>query len=267
MSRRDRRLARRLVAGDETAFNEFFDGYFPALYRFALSRMRHDADAAEEVAQATMCRVITKLDTYRGEAALFTWLCTFCRHEISAFYRRNNRQPQAVDLAEDNAEITAALDSLWVLTGEGPEHQLQRKEIARLVHVTLDRLPARYADALEWKYIEGLSVKEIATRMELSAKAAESLLTRSRDAFRDGVVVLVAGTIDSQRPYWTSMNDDVDRCHLCRNPIRGHEDRDPTGALHATCVEAPVRSRLQAQGTVWSLRPIRKFFAGWGGSN
>ncbi len=186
MSVDDRALVRRLLAGDEAAFGEFFEEYFPGLYRFALSRLRHDADAAEEVTQATLCRVLSKLDTYRGEAALFTWLCTFCRHEISLFHERAGRRPLTVDLAEDNAEVAGALESLWALTGDGPEQRLHKDEIARRVHVTLDRLPARYAAALEWKYIDGESVHEIAARLGLSGKAAESLLTRARQAFRDG---------------------------------------------------------------------------------
>jgi len=51
--------------------------------------------------------------------------------------------------------------------------------------VTLDLLPGNYSDALEWKYIDGLSVVEIAERLRLSYKAAESLLTRARQAFRE----------------------------------------------------------------------------------
>jgi len=39
---------------------------------------------------------------------------------------------------------------------------------------------------LEWKYIQGLSVAEIATRLGTSMKAAESMLTRARLAFREG---------------------------------------------------------------------------------
>lgn len=193
MSFRDRALARRMLAGEARAFDEFFDSYFPGIYRFALSRLDHDADAAEEVAQATLCKAISKLETYRGEAALFTWLCTFCRHEISAFYRRANRQPATLDLVEDNVEVKAALESLWVLAGEGPEDSLRRKELARWVHVALDSLPLRYADVLEWKYIDGLTVKEIASRLGLTPKAAESTLTRAREAFRDGFSALAEG--------------------------------------------------------------------------
>ena len=161
-----------MLKGEERAFEELFDGHFPALYRFALARVGHDPDAAEEVAQAALCKAISKLQTYRGEAALLTWLCTFCRHEISAYHARLGRLP-TLQIPEDGWEIAAALDSL------------ERREVARIVHVVLDRLPPRYAEALEWKYVDGLSVQEIADRAGTSAKAAESLLTRAREAFRE----------------------------------------------------------------------------------
>jgi len=186
----DRRLVRKLIGGDEQAFEEFFEAYFPGLYRFALVRCNGDADVAEEVAQATLCAAISKLSTYRGEAMLFTWLCTFCRHEISAHFRRLGRHPRPLHLEEDNPEIAAALDTLSELAVDGPEHALQRKDVGRLVQTTLDRLPRRYGDALEWKYAEGLPVREIAQRLGLSPKAAESLLTRARAAFRDGFTTL-----------------------------------------------------------------------------
>jgi RNA polymerase sigma-70 factor (ECF subfamily) len=175
----DRTLVKRLLAGDEEAFEEFFNGYFPRLYRFALARLDNCPDAAEEIAQVTLTKVVSKLGTYRGEARLFTWLCTFCRHEISAYWRR-----------EEIPEIRATLETLMVASGGGPEETLQRKEVARLVQVTLDHLPPRYGDALEWKYIHGLTVKEIAELLQVGPKAAESLLTRARKAFREGFSAL-----------------------------------------------------------------------------
>ncbi len=59
--------------------------------------------------------------------------------------------------------------------------------------MTLDYLPRRYGDALEWKYIEGISVAEIGARLKIAPKAAESLLTRARSAFRDGFHSLESG--------------------------------------------------------------------------
>ena len=189
MNFRDRGLVRRMLSGDERAFDEFFDGHFPGLYRFALTRLSNDEDAAEDIAQAAICKAMTKLETYRGEAALFTWLCTFCRHEISDYFKQNKMTLHPVDLVEDTPEIRAALESSG-RTPEGPEKALDRAEIGRLVQVVLDQLPPHYGNALEWKYIEGMPVREIAMRLELSPKAAESLLTRAREAFRDGFSAL-----------------------------------------------------------------------------
>lgn len=190
-----RQLVDRMLRGEEAAFQAFFDECFPGLYRFALSHVGYDTAAAEEVAQATLCKAITKLATYRGEAALFTWLCTFCRHEISAYYRREGRVQRQVALTEDAPEVRAALDLLAQGAAVDPERTLQKREVARLVQTTLDHLPRRYGDALEWKYVEGLSVAEIAGRLSVGPKAAESLLTRAREAFREGFGALCRGAL------------------------------------------------------------------------
>ena len=183
--------ARRLLAGDEAAFEEFFAGYFPRLYRFARARLAGNEDAAEEIAQVTLIRAIDKLHTYRGEAALFTWLCALCRREIWAWLDRAGKVAE-IPLAEDLPRTRAALEALAAFDDD-PETELRRRELSGLVQATLDHLPGRYGDALEWKYIEGLSVSEIADRLGLGYKAAESLLSRARQAFRDGFA-LVADT-------------------------------------------------------------------------
>ena len=189
----DKVLVERLLAGEERAFEEFFEGYFPRLYRFALVRLNHNPDAAEEVVQITLTRVIRKLHTYRGEAALFSWLCTFCRHEISAHYRYRAKRPIAVQLTEDLPEIRAALESLMTAAASDPQSEAQRRELSRLVQVTLDQLHPRYGDALEWKYIQGMSVKEIAALTQSTPKAVESVLSRAREAFRDAFATLSGG--------------------------------------------------------------------------
>jgi RNA polymerase sigma-70 factor (ECF subfamily) len=188
-------LVGRMLSGEEAAFGEFFESYFPGLYRFALSRLGRDEDAAEEVTQETLCNVIRKLDTFRGEAALFSWMCTFCRHEISAWHRRRGREAREADLAEDLPEIRGSLDSLAMAALE-PADELRRREVARLVRAILDRLPPRHGNALEWKYIDGLTVAEIAERLDVGLKATESLLTRARKSFRDGMQSACGGMND-----------------------------------------------------------------------
>ena len=182
MSHKDRALVTRILNGDEAAFAQFFDAAYPVLYRFALVRLGCDRDAAGDVAQATICTAIAKLQTFRGEAGLLTWLCTFCRHELSAYYRSRGRRQQ-VELVEDDPEIRAALESLR--TADDLDESLDRRALVVLVQRVLDHLPPHYADALEWKYIDELPVQEIGVRLGVGPKAAESLLSRARRAFRE----------------------------------------------------------------------------------
>ncbi|MEM7588129.1 MAG: sigma-70 family RNA polymerase sigma factor [Acidobacteriota bacterium] len=182
----DRQLVRRMLAGDGAAFDQFFDDNFAGLYRFALIRVGQDADLADEIVQATLCKAIDRLAGYRGEAALFSWLCMICRNLITDHYRRNQRGPHIVELAEEVPEIRAALELLSGSEAPQPEGDLRRKEVARWVRVTLDSLSPRYRHALEWKYLHGLSVNEIAGRLDVGPKAAESIMSRARKAFREG---------------------------------------------------------------------------------
>jgi RNA polymerase sigma-70 factor (ECF subfamily) len=182
-------LARRILAGDEAAFDEFFDAYFSPLYRFAIARLSGDENAAEDVVQRVLIRGLDRLHTYKGEAALLTWLCALCRREISRCRERTGRMRE-VSLWDDGPELRAALDAMAASECETPEAETRRRELSRLVQLTLDHLPARYGDVLEWKYIHELSVEEIATRLGVGYKAAESLLTRARAAFRDGFSML-----------------------------------------------------------------------------
>ena len=119
--------ARRLLAGDDTAFEEFFNGYFPRLYRFARARVGGNEDVAEEITQATLIRAINKLHTYCGEAALFTWLCTLCRREISAWLSRAGRVAE-VPLVDDHPPPRAALEALARFSDD-PEAELRRREL------------------------------------------------------------------------------------------------------------------------------------------
>jgi RNA polymerase sigma-70 factor (ECF subfamily) len=181
----DRKLVKRLLAGDEQAFSQFFDENFSRLYRFALARTSHDEDLAGEIVQAALSRALRKAHTYRGESALFTWLCVICRNEIVDWMRRNARYREHIVLTEDYPEIQAAVDSFLAPGTDDPGRHYQKYEASRLIQVALDRLPPRYGDVLEWKYIEGYSVKEIALKINLSPEAAQSLLARAKTAFKD----------------------------------------------------------------------------------
>lgn len=189
MNPEDRQLVDRLLAGERAAFDAFFNEYYPKLYRFVKRRLPRDPATAEDIAQGTLCRALESLRGYRAEAALMTWLCTLCRREMSARWREMRTFADAPELAEDDPEIRAALESL--LAGEvDPLQASTRAQVRETIRTTLDYLPAPYADVLEWKYVLEMSVADIAARLGRSTKATESLLTRAREAFREAFVLL-----------------------------------------------------------------------------
>lgn len=183
----DRELIRAMLAGNEGAFRSFFDIYFPRLYRFAMPRLGKDEQAVKDVVQSTLVRAVRSLASFRGEAALFTWLCQIFRRQVVDYLRANNRHADNVVLIEDNPELRSAMEFIEAGDESRPEHAYESQAARRIVQSVLDRLPNRYGDVLEWKYIEGCSVQEIGERLGVGHTAAQSLLARARVAFREAV--------------------------------------------------------------------------------
>jgi len=183
----DSQLVQQMLAGEERAFTTFFETYFPRVYRFALPRLGRNTDVAKDVVQATLIKAMRRLGDFRGEAALFTWLCQICRREIADHVRSQRRHSEKVVLIEDSDEVRAALESIEAPASDDPLRRADSAELKRLVHAVLDRLPSRYGEALEWKYVEGRSVEEIGDRLGIGHTAAQSLLARARVAFREGL--------------------------------------------------------------------------------
>jgi len=146
----------------------------------------------QDVVQGTFEKVIPKLANFRGESQLLTWMCSFCRYEIAAYWRSVKKHSPEIELVEDSPDVRAGLERLAALES-GPEAELERREVTGQVRETLSLLPAHYDKVLSWKYMHGLSVREIAERLDTSPKAAESMLTRARQAFRDGFAAVVGG--------------------------------------------------------------------------
>ena len=167
----DLELVRAMLGGDEAAFERFFHVAYPAMYRFALARLDFDQrHGRRRSRRRRVCKAIRNLRGFRGEAALLTWVCTICRNELYAYEKRHGRKVR-VTLAEDDPEIRAALESLRASEADDLDAALDRKKVASLVQRVLDHLPPHYADALEWKYIDEVTVQEIGKRLGLGHKS------------------------------------------------------------------------------------------------
>jgi len=125
---------------------------------------------------------------------LFSWLCQICRRQIVDHLRANRRHAENVVLIDDSPELRAALEAVEAPASDDPLQGYGNAETRRLIRSVLDRLPARYGDVLEWKYIEGRSVEEIGELLGIGQVAAQSVLARARTSFREALETVFGST-------------------------------------------------------------------------
>jgi len=171
-------------AGEQRAFDEFFNSNVPRLVAFTTRRSRLDPASVEDIVQNTLIKAMKNLRTYRGEASLFTWLTQICRHELADVTRKAARRPAHVSLEEPD-QLLRLVHQLRLPQNREPAAQVEAELLSAAVLQALNSLPERYALALEAKYGDGLSVEEIAAMLGVTTIAAQSLLARAREAFRD----------------------------------------------------------------------------------
>jgi RNA polymerase sigma-70 factor, ECF subfamily len=176
-------LIEQLRRRDGAAWQGIYDTCADAVFSHALYRLKGDRPTAEDVTQDVFMRAIESIDSYQGEpAGLLPWLRGIARRVI-ARRRRDLRPSAARPLSLDGLEEAGAASNVHDPT-PGPDERLLRREEHWLTGAALTALPERWEHTLRWKYYEGRSVAEIAARLGVSPKAAESLLSRARDAFR-----------------------------------------------------------------------------------
>jgi len=177
---------RRALAGDAGAVKRLAEAALEPLYRFCLYRVGRNHHLCEEVVQETLLGAIRRLSDYKPERAradIFPWLTGLARNEIR---RALAREKSAEDIAKFWTRMDEQLLSLYAMLESQPfgSDLLARAETREMVNATMAQLPRHYGQVLEAKYVMGKSVRDIAAALGTSAKAAESMLTRARDAFR-----------------------------------------------------------------------------------
>jgi RNA polymerase sigma-70 factor, ECF subfamily len=177
---------RRALAGDADAVTALAEAMLQPLYGFCLYRVGRNTHLCEEVVQETLVRAIRELDRYdpaRSGDNVFPWLTGLARNEI---HRALSRERAAVSLESLWHRVDQELIPLFEKLDSEPlaEDVLVREETRTLVNVALSQLPPHYREALEAKYVNGRSVRDLAVFWQTSEKAVESQLTRARKAFR-----------------------------------------------------------------------------------
>src|SRR5262249_44127001 len=169
---RERVLRSAVLAGDERAWQTWYDESFDGLHAYVCWRCGGLRDLADEVVQETWLiavRRIRRFDPARGSFS--AWLSGIAANVLRNHLRRRQRQAR---LRPPAFGMDAPADSV-----------LEAREEAEGIARALAELPERYEAVLRAKYLEERCVADIAAAWKETPKAVESLLTRARQAFRD----------------------------------------------------------------------------------
>jgi RNA polymerase sigma-70 factor (ECF subfamily) len=168
---RTRELA--AVFTDPAAFRPWYDDAVVRVYRYLHGRCGGDADLAEDLTQQTFVQAVRHWRSYDGRADSVTWLCSIARNRLVDHFREVDRQRRR-RLRLMVREIAVADDSAQSAVDE-----------REAVMAALRDLPVLQRAALVLRFVDGLTVREVAAELGRSEDATESLIRRAKDTFRD----------------------------------------------------------------------------------
>jgi RNA polymerase sigma-70 factor (ECF subfamily) len=158
---------------DPTAFRRWYDVAAPRVYSYLIARTG-EITLAEELTQQTFVAAIDQRHRFDGRADSVTWLCGIAKHKLADHFRRLEREHRRQIRIELGTVTTGDPEIPW-RTSE------QRTEIQRI----LAELPPAQRAALLFADLDGLPVAEIGRLLGRSTGAAQSLITRARENFRE----------------------------------------------------------------------------------
>lgn len=173
----DASLIAATLAGDTAAFGQLVGLYQDRLYN-SLLRVLGSAEDAADIAQDAFVQAFTKLDTFRGSSAFYTWLYRIAFNLAMSHARRGHK--------------AASLDGIKSLVGEEPmdgqpnaEAGVLMQERAELVHAALAELNLEHRQIIVLREIDGLRYDEIADILSLPVGTVRSRLFRARLELRE----------------------------------------------------------------------------------
>jgi RNA polymerase sigma-70 factor (ECF subfamily) len=167
---------------DEAAVRTLIRQNNQRLFRLARSIMRDDSEA-EDVVQESYVRGFTRLDEFRGESALGTWLTRIVINEAYGRLRRRR--------------VTASWESVEAVHGvqaqiipfpspqPDPERTMAQHEINKLLERAIDALPEPFRLVLVARLVEEMSIEETAELLDLRPATVKTRLHRARLLLRD----------------------------------------------------------------------------------
>ena len=180
------------VQGDEPgAFAELVQRYWARVFGRFYQRLG-DRQEAEDLAQEVFLRVYRHRHRYQPRAKFGTWLFHIIQNLARNALRSRRRRPwtRLGALASPCGEDFLA-DQVPADRGETPSQPMERAELACAVRTAISHLAGRQRTAMELHQFQDWTHAEIAAEMDMSPKAAKSLLYRARNQLRASLTALM----------------------------------------------------------------------------
>jgi RNA polymerase sigma-70 factor (ECF subfamily) len=169
----DPEVIARVLAGDVEAFGTLVDRYQDEFAGFA-TQMTGSGDEAADIIQESLVRAYKALRRCRDPANFKGWLFRIVSNQCKTHLARRQRRRDGG--GEGTGREPAAPDD--------PHGALEAAEARERLHAALQALPPDQREALLLKYVEGLSLEEMAERLSASVSALKMRLLRGRAALR-----------------------------------------------------------------------------------
>ena len=182
---REREIALGLQAGKPEAWHALYDEFAEPLWQTVARHLGPHQTEVADIVQETMmaaARSARQFDLSRG--SLWMWLSGIARNNIALHFRKNKRRDR-LKPGNDGTAIAAQLLPWLENQQADPCAALESAELAGLVRAALTELPHDYETLLVAKYIEEITVEQLAAAENSTPMAIRSKLTRARQAFRE----------------------------------------------------------------------------------
>lgn len=155
---------------------DIFEKYYDAMLRKA-EKLIPDSEDAAELVQEVFIDFIERAEGIMAveEKKLPAYLMSSVRFASYNYYRRKRTEKKHLvfESFEEDAELLCDEKAI-------PEELFIKKEAAEALCAALEKIPEKYRNILEYKYILGLSDREIGARINISENSVRSCLTRAR---------------------------------------------------------------------------------------
>lgn len=186
--------------GHRDAFSHIMRRCNQRLFRVARGVLNDDAEA-EDVVQAAYLHAFEKLATFRGEAALLTWMTRIVLNE--AYGRLRQRRPtvdlEQIEAAQFEGGRVVAFPSKF--GNEDPAAAAAREQIRRLIEHAIDDLPDPFRIVFVMREIEECTVEETAFALDIRAETVKTRLHRARRLLRTALHGTLSATLTDAFPF------------------------------------------------------------------